>query len=263
MACLDLVGTLVRARYLNPNIGRFWTMDTYEGTEDDPSSLHKYAYCMNNPVNGFDPTGQFEFNMPSFDVAEALEEYMQAFKAVSIGAAQRQAVRSLAKIALVAAIATLPATSIGPESSVAPEVEPIPLPPQVVPIPFDDEDNDDQYVVRGGVATVRQLTGGTGPLNPAHFGGLTSGFSVQSAPRKSVYELARGGHFRNLQISVTRKSALIAAGALVGYNLRVVPTPSSRSENHCTVNAPYPLPEELATALSAIFFPMPNPFPTP
>lgn len=43
--------------YLNPNTGRFWTMDSYEGSQSDPPSLHKYLYCHANPVNGIDPSG--------------------------------------------------------------------------------------------------------------------------------------------------------------------------------------------------------------
>ena len=46
-----------RARYLNPNTGRFWTMDSYEGDNEDPLSLHRYMYCEADPVDGFDPSG--------------------------------------------------------------------------------------------------------------------------------------------------------------------------------------------------------------
>lgn len=46
-----------RARYLNPNTGRFWTMDTTEGDNEDPLSLHKYLYGEDNPVNNVDPLG--------------------------------------------------------------------------------------------------------------------------------------------------------------------------------------------------------------
>jgi len=48
----------LRARYLNPDTGRFWTMDVWEGNRFDPSSIHKYLYCANDPVNGADPTGR-------------------------------------------------------------------------------------------------------------------------------------------------------------------------------------------------------------
>jgi len=49
-----------RARYLNVATGRFWTMDTFEGTEFDPLSLHKYLYCGSSPVDHVDPTGHGE-----------------------------------------------------------------------------------------------------------------------------------------------------------------------------------------------------------
>jgi hypothetical protein len=43
--------------YLNPHTGRFWTMDTFRGNNEDPLSLHKYLYCQNNPINHADPSG--------------------------------------------------------------------------------------------------------------------------------------------------------------------------------------------------------------
>jgi RHS repeat-associated protein len=47
----------LRARYMNPASGRFWTMDTYEGNPFDPLSLHKYLYVAGDPINREDPTG--------------------------------------------------------------------------------------------------------------------------------------------------------------------------------------------------------------
>jgi RHS repeat-associated protein len=46
-----------RARYYNQQIGRFWSMDTYEGDSQQPISLHKYLYADANPVDGADPSG--------------------------------------------------------------------------------------------------------------------------------------------------------------------------------------------------------------
>jgi RHS repeat-associated protein len=46
-----------RARYYKTDSGRFWTMDSYEGDNEDPLSLHKYMYCQANPVNMDDPFG--------------------------------------------------------------------------------------------------------------------------------------------------------------------------------------------------------------
>jgi len=36
------------------------TMDTYQGNNQDPLSLHKYIYCQGNPGNGIDPSGHGE-----------------------------------------------------------------------------------------------------------------------------------------------------------------------------------------------------------
>ena len=43
----------LRARYYNPVVGRFLQEDTYRG-----DGLNLYAYCANNPVSYFDPSGQ-------------------------------------------------------------------------------------------------------------------------------------------------------------------------------------------------------------
>ena len=47
-----------RARYLNVSTGRFWTMDTYEGNDEDPLSIHKYLYVDADPVDNTDPCGR-------------------------------------------------------------------------------------------------------------------------------------------------------------------------------------------------------------
>jgi len=54
---VDLGLYYLRARYHNLDTGRFWNMDSYEGDNSDPASLHKYNYCGNNPVNAYDPSG--------------------------------------------------------------------------------------------------------------------------------------------------------------------------------------------------------------
>ena len=47
----------LRARYMNPSVGTFLSMDSYEGSIDDPVSLHKYLYADANPVSNSDPSG--------------------------------------------------------------------------------------------------------------------------------------------------------------------------------------------------------------
>jgi RHS repeat-associated protein len=53
----------LRARYLNPNSGRFMSRDSYAGNVFDPASLHKYTYGGNNPINNSDPSGKFEIGL--------------------------------------------------------------------------------------------------------------------------------------------------------------------------------------------------------
>jgi len=46
-----------RARYLDTNTGRFWSMDPALGRSRKPSSFHHYIYGSQNPANVIDPTG--------------------------------------------------------------------------------------------------------------------------------------------------------------------------------------------------------------
>jgi len=50
----------LRARYYDPELGRFLTRDPVCGSPNDPQSLNRYAYVGNNPVNLTDPTGLLE-----------------------------------------------------------------------------------------------------------------------------------------------------------------------------------------------------------
>jgi RHS repeat-associated protein len=54
----DLGFYYLRSRYMNPNTGRFWTMDLFEGSQIFPISLHKYLYCEVNPICLTDPSGR-------------------------------------------------------------------------------------------------------------------------------------------------------------------------------------------------------------
>ena len=49
----------LRARLMNPLTGRFWSMDSYEGSQTDPISLHKYLYANADPTNRLDPSGHW------------------------------------------------------------------------------------------------------------------------------------------------------------------------------------------------------------
>src|SRR5690242_20474223 len=46
-----------RARYLNVSTGRFLTMDSVDGDDESPLSLHKYLYAEADPIDHRDPSG--------------------------------------------------------------------------------------------------------------------------------------------------------------------------------------------------------------
>jgi len=48
----------LRARYYDPNTGRFNRLDPFFGNLNDPQSLHKYLFCHGDGINGIDPTGE-------------------------------------------------------------------------------------------------------------------------------------------------------------------------------------------------------------
>ncbi|KQN96006.1 RHS repeat-associated core domain-containing protein [Paenibacillus sp. Leaf72] len=50
----------LRARYYDPYVGRFISEDTYKGRANEPLSLNRYTYVLNNPLIYLDPTGMVE-----------------------------------------------------------------------------------------------------------------------------------------------------------------------------------------------------------
>jgi RHS repeat-associated protein len=49
----------LRARYYDPNTGRFTTIDPFAGLLFEPITLHRYLYAGVDPVNNIDPSGKF------------------------------------------------------------------------------------------------------------------------------------------------------------------------------------------------------------
>src|SRR5262249_5862334 len=47
----------LRARYLDPSVSRFLTMDQFGGMSRNPETLNKYVYAGSDPVNNVDPSG--------------------------------------------------------------------------------------------------------------------------------------------------------------------------------------------------------------
>ena len=53
---LDMI--YLRARYYNPKISRFTSLDIEEGEIASPLDMNRYVYCRNNPIKYIDPTGK-------------------------------------------------------------------------------------------------------------------------------------------------------------------------------------------------------------
>jgi len=101
-----------RARYLNTSTGRLWSMDSFEGDEDDPPSLHKYTYTQNDPVNGHDATG-FQTEIEEAD--------REAVDAVINSVEQQLRYDRILRFVRVAAIGVIMlAIALGPEGDNSP-----------------------------------------------------------------------------------------------------------------------------------------------
>jgi len=50
--------TYMQARFYDPQIGRFLSIDPVEFLQDHPASFNRYAYAVNDPINLTDPNGE-------------------------------------------------------------------------------------------------------------------------------------------------------------------------------------------------------------
>ncbi len=94
----DLGFYYLRARYYKPDSGRFWTMDTYDGTSEDPLSLHKYVYCKNNPISGIDPGGHDEGDIRVTAATEEVETIGLAAEATEEAAIEGESITLAARL---------------------------------------------------------------------------------------------------------------------------------------------------------------------
>ena len=71
---------------MNPSNGRFFSIDTFQGFEEEPLSLHKYLYTHSGPINHADPTGHFQTEEITFEAAEGAKiEVVRAQTSFEIG----------------------------------------------------------------------------------------------------------------------------------------------------------------------------------
>lgn len=64
----------LRARYYDPNIGRFISEDSYWGEDSNPLNLNLYTYCYNNPIRFIDPTGHSAEEQEMFDIIRKMAQ---------------------------------------------------------------------------------------------------------------------------------------------------------------------------------------------
>jgi RHS repeat-associated protein len=87
----DLGMYYLRARYLNPALGRFWSYDTFDGHPTDPLSLHKYLYAHGNPVNNIDPSGYSDYSVIAQLAVSAFQKTLRTIKEVTPQLVRRRA----------------------------------------------------------------------------------------------------------------------------------------------------------------------------
>ena len=83
----------LRARYYDQDNGRFNRLDPFEGNSEDPQSLHKYAYCHADPVNGIDPTG--EFSLGELNIVSAINMTLNTIRLSGFTIAKRVMLNSI------------------------------------------------------------------------------------------------------------------------------------------------------------------------
>ncbi len=71
----DPTGQLyLRARYYDPSLGVFSSLDPFEGTMARPMSLNGYGYVSGNPINRRDPSGMFDWCTGEIQEGDTLGE---------------------------------------------------------------------------------------------------------------------------------------------------------------------------------------------
>jgi len=93
----DLGLYYLRARYYNPNTGRFMSRDPLDGQAFDPKTLHKYLYAGGDPVNAMDPTGRemFETALEDTWIERASEIALRTYIVVACAAYTYEALKIL------------------------------------------------------------------------------------------------------------------------------------------------------------------------
>ena len=73
----------LNSRYYDPSVGRFLNADGYINANGDLIGFNMFAYCSNNPVMGYDPTGEFDI----WGFGKGASRIVTGITAVVVGAA--------------------------------------------------------------------------------------------------------------------------------------------------------------------------------
>ena len=107
----DLGLYYLRARYYNPETGRFMSRDPEAAKLFDPKTLHKYVYAIGDPVNAKDPTGRESLvGTAELDFWVAVKD---AAAATATGAAVACVLNTVTDSLAIAAIGGDPVPEIG------------------------------------------------------------------------------------------------------------------------------------------------------
>jgi RHS repeat-associated protein len=79
----------LRARYYDPTVGRFSTVDPLEGSLSNPVERHRYMYGNDNPISYSDPSGKFSiseiaYTIAVFDIIAASASSVQAISGAAL-----------------------------------------------------------------------------------------------------------------------------------------------------------------------------------
>ncbi len=86
--CEPLGQYYLRARLYDQGRGRFATFDGYEGDKEDPSQLHKYAYCAGSPLDFSDPSGHM-FTIAELSAVQTMMTGLRNISTISYHGAMR------------------------------------------------------------------------------------------------------------------------------------------------------------------------------
>jgi RHS repeat-associated protein len=237
-----------KARAYDPIVGRFLQTDPigYEG------GANLYAYVGGDPLDASDPTGlASELNSGSGSNLYGGSLIQADFSSTAAQALLRgaTAVGEGTEAVVGAGVAGTVALGVGLAGAVCVAVCPSST-------ASDDTTQNQQYVLRAGMASASNLIAGTQPT-PYGFSGFST---VMGAPGMTPAQIAAiaGPSYYNGTFSVSTVSALNSAGYPVEY------TQSNNIPLHATVIAPSPLPPAQAQQLSTMFsYKIPNPSPKP